>query len=138
VKLPSRHQPRWSFRRFGLVRCIAPRSERFPDNTIDMATGYDCFDTLAHTLDPRVQGRQRANRLLLKAAMEAAGFTNYPNEWWHYTLNDEPCPDTYFDYPVACRSLHVRRHCRAHRKAHHRRAHRDRGASRRAARTRAG
>ena len=99
MKLPSRHQPRWSFRRFGLVPCIAPRSERFPDNTIDMGTGYDCFDTLAHTLDPRVQGRQRANRLLLKAAMEAAGFTNDPNEWWHYTLNDEPYPDTYFRLP---------------------------------------
>ncbi|WP_197382123.1 M15 family metallopeptidase [Mycolicibacterium mengxianglii] len=36
--------------------CAAPVSERFPDNTIDMGTGYDCFDTLAHTLDHRIQG----------------------------------------------------------------------------------
>ena len=133
VKLPPRHQPRWSFRRFGLVPCIAPRRERFPDNTIDMGTGYDCFDTLAHTLDPRIQGRQRANRLLLKAAMEDAGFTNYANEWWHYTLNDEPFPDTYFNFPVACRSLDRKGYCRAHRKPH-----RHGGPSRRAARTRAG
>jgi zinc D-Ala-D-Ala dipeptidase len=129
VKLPPRRQPRWSFRRFGLVPCFAPYRKRFPDNTIDMGTGYDCFDTLAHTLDPRIQGKQLANRLLLKSAMEAAGFTNYANEWWHYTLNDEPFPDTYFDFPVSCRSLHKARHCRARR--HHR-------SSRRAARTRAG
>jgi D-alanyl-D-alanine dipeptidase len=32
--------------------------------------------------------------------MEAAGFNNYEQEWWHYTLNDEPFPDQYFDFPV--------------------------------------
>jgi D-alanyl-D-alanine dipeptidase len=105
VKLPPRHQPRWSRGRFGLVPCFAPYHRRFPDNTIDMGTGYDCFDTLAHTLDPRIQGGQRENRLLLKSTMEAAGFTNYPNEWWHYTLDDEPFPDTYFNFPVSPRAL---------------------------------
>ena len=105
VELPARRQPRWSMRRFGLVNCFAPYEERFPDNTIDMGTGYDCFDTLAHTLDPRIQGVQRANRLRLKTAMEAAGFTNYENEWWHYTLADEPFPDTFFDFPVSRRAL---------------------------------
>ncbi len=83
-----------------LVPCFAPRAERFPDNSVDMGTGFDCFDTLSHTLDPRVQGRQRANRLLLKSAMERAGFGNLPEEWWHYTLKDEPYPSTYFDFPV--------------------------------------
>ncbi|GHF37816.1 D-alanyl-D-alanine dipeptidase [Streptomyces mashuensis] len=83
-----------------LVPCFAPRGERFPDNSIDMGTGFDCFDTLAHTLDPRVTGRQRAHRLLLKSVMEQAGFTNLPEEWWHYTLRDEPYPQTYFDFPV--------------------------------------
>ena len=105
VALPARRQPRWRMRTFGLVPCFAPTDRRFPDNTIDMGTGYDCFDTLAHTLDPRVQGVQRENRLRLRSAMEAAGFTNYENEWWHYTLDDEPFPDTYFNFPVARRAL---------------------------------
>ena len=48
---------------------------------------------------------QRANRLLLKSGMEQAGFTNLPEEWWHFTLNAEPFPDTYFDFPVSCASL---------------------------------
>ena len=38
-------------------------------------------------------------------AMESHGFTNYANEWWHYTVTDEPYPDTYFDFPVTRRSL---------------------------------
>jgi len=105
VKLPARRQPKWTRGRFGLVSCFAPYDERFPDNTVDMGTGYDCFDTLSHTLDPRIQGVQRENRLRLKTAMEAAGFTNYENEWWHYTLADEPFPDRYFNFPVSRRAL---------------------------------
>ncbi|MEV4436506.1 M15 family metallopeptidase [Streptomyces sp. NPDC049555] len=83
-----------------LVNCYAPKAARFPDNSVDMGTGFDCFDTLAHTLDPRVTGVQRANRLLLKTAMERAGFVNLPEEWWHFTLRGEPYPQTYFDFPV--------------------------------------
>ncbi|GAA2410895.1 M15 family metallopeptidase [Streptomyces glaucosporus] len=88
-----------------LTPCHAPREERFPDNSVDMGTGYDCFDTLSHTLDPRVTGVQRANRLLLKKALEEVGFVNYPSEWWHYSLASEPFPDTYFDFPVHRGSL---------------------------------
>jgi D-alanyl-D-alanine dipeptidase len=88
-----------------LVRCYEPQGTRFPDNSIDMGTGYDCFDTLAHTLDPRITGVQLENRLKLKGAMEAAGFRNLPEEWWHFTLNNEPYPDTYFDFPIARASL---------------------------------
>lgn len=88
-----------------LVPCYAPQEERFPDNSVDMGTGFDCFDTLAHTLDPRIQGVQLDNRLLLKNTLEAEGFRNLPEEWWHYTLNGEPFPSTYFDFPVDRRSL---------------------------------
>jgi D-alanyl-D-alanine dipeptidase len=70
-----------------------------------MGTGFDCFDTLAHTLDPRVQGVQRANRLLLKSTLEDLGFVNLAEEWWHYTYKPEPHPDTYFDFPVSKKSL---------------------------------
>ncbi|WP_435209516.1 M15 family metallopeptidase [Streptomyces sp. bgisy034] len=88
-----------------LVPCYAPKAERFPDNSLDMGTGFDCFDTLSHTLDPRIQGEQRANRLLLKSALEALGFVNLAEEWWHYTYKPELYPDTYFDFPVSSKSL---------------------------------
>lgn len=85
--------------------CFAPAGERFGDNSVDMGTGFDCFDTLSHTDDPRITGEAMRNRALLKDTLEAVGMENYPNEWWHYTLRDEPFPDTYFDFPVARRSL---------------------------------
>lgn len=88
-----------------LKPCYGPKADRFPDNSVDMGTGFDCFDTLAHTLDPRVRGVQLANRLLLKDTMEAQGFVNLPTEWWHYTFEPEPFPATYFDFPVQRRSL---------------------------------
>lgn len=88
-----------------LVPCYAPQNERFPDNSVDMGTGYDCFDTLSHTDDPRVQGEQRANRQLLKSTLAEAGFTNLPEEWWHFTHKPEVFPDTYFDFPVSWRSV---------------------------------
>ncbi|MXM67924.1 D-alanyl-D-alanine dipeptidase [Streptomyces sp. HUCO-GS316] len=88
-----------------LVPCYAPKDRRFPDNSVDMGTGFDCFDTLAHTLDPRIQGEQRANRLLLKNTLEGLGFVNLAEEWWHYTFKPEPYPDTYFDFPVSSPSL---------------------------------
>ena len=102
VRLP----PRWQRPYFPgepLRNCFAPW--RFPDNTVDMATGYDCFDTLSHTDDPRVTGEAREHRQLLKTVLAEAGFRNLPEEWWHFTLNDEPFPDTYFDFPVSRRSL---------------------------------
>ncbi|MGP4004258.1 M15 family metallopeptidase [Streptomyces sp. 8N706] len=88
-----------------LVPCYAPRAERFPDNSVDMGTGFDCFDTLSHTLDPRIHGRQRANRLLLKETLEGQGFVNLPEEWWHFTYKPELFPDTSFDFLVHRRSL---------------------------------
>ncbi|MFI5803853.1 M15 family metallopeptidase [Streptomyces sp. NPDC051561] len=88
-----------------LVPCFAPPGERFRDNSVDMGTGYDCFDTLSHTDDPRIQGAQRAHRQLLKNTLAAQGFTNLPEEWWHFTHKPELFPDTYFDFPVARRSV---------------------------------
>lgn len=104
VELPPAEQPDWQ-PSMGLTPCFAPHEDRFPDNTIDMGTGFDCFDTLSHTLDPRIQGEARANRLFLKETLEDVGFTNYENEWWHYTLDDEPFPETYFDFPVSRSAL---------------------------------
>ncbi|NJQ03518.1 M15 family metallopeptidase [Streptomyces zingiberis] len=88
-----------------LVPCTAPRDERFPDNSVDMGTGFDCFDSLSHTLDERIGGEQRRNRLLLKEGLERVGFVNYPLEWWHFTYQPEPFPEDYFDFPVDRRAL---------------------------------
>jgi zinc D-Ala-D-Ala dipeptidase len=88
-----------------LVDCTAPQQVRFPDNSIDMGTGFDCFDTLAHTLDPLIEGDELKNRLLLKEGLEKQGFVNYDKEWWHFTYRPEPYPDTYFDFPVDGNSL---------------------------------
>ena len=88
-----------------LVPCYAPQAQRFPDNSVDMGTGFDCFDTLSHTLDPRIQGEQLKNRLLLKNTLEDLGFVNLAEEWWHYTYKPELFPDTYFDFPVSRASL---------------------------------
>lgn len=88
-----------------LVECFRPQDERFPDNSVDMGTGFDCFDTLSHTDDPRIQGLQRANRDLLRTALAEQGFVNLPEEWWHFTFKPEPFPSAFFDFPVARRSV---------------------------------
>lgn len=104
VRLPAAPQ-RPYVRGERLVPCYAPVWQRFPDNGVDMGTGYDCFDPLANTLDPRITGRPLANRIWLRDAMAAAGFNDYDLEWWHFTLAGEPYPATYFDFPVSRRSL---------------------------------
>lgn len=88
-----------------LVPCTAPAGERFPDNSVDMGTGYDCFDGLSHTLDSRITGQARDNRLRLRRLMESGGFVNYSAEWWHYDLANPPYPGQYFDFPVAAAAL---------------------------------
>jgi D-alanyl-D-alanine dipeptidase len=83
-----------------LSECYLPALERFRDNSIDMGTGFDCFHELSHTANKSVGEQQRINRLLLKTLMEKHGFRNFEKEWWHYTLNNEPFPNTYFDFVI--------------------------------------
>jgi D-alanyl-D-alanine dipeptidase len=77
-----------------------PVGQRFEDNSIDMGTGFDCFHELSNTPNKNVGIQQRINRLLLKTLMEKQGFRNFEKEWWHYTLNNEPYPDTYFNFTI--------------------------------------
>ena len=67
---------------------------------LDMGTDFDLFDPRANTDSPLVSPAQRANRVRLRAAMEAQGFRNYPMEWWHYTLTPEPSPTRMYDVPI--------------------------------------
>lgn len=69
-------------------------------DALDMGTPWDFFDPLSWTESEGVAPGARKNRLLLREVMEAHGFDNYPQEWWHFTLRDEPFPDTYFDLPL--------------------------------------
>lgn len=80
--------------------CFLPAGMRFADNSLDMGTGFDCFHEISNTENPKIAKRQRIYRLLLKTLMEKHGFRNYDKEWWHYTLNNEPYPNTYFNFPV--------------------------------------
>ncbi|HRP06903.1 MAG TPA: M15 family metallopeptidase [Gemmatimonadales bacterium] len=63
---------------------------------LDMGTPFDHFDSSAHTAN--AAGQVAANRKLLVEAMEAEGFVNYVNEWWHFSLDvEQPVP---FDLPL--------------------------------------
>ena len=83
-----------------LCECYLPIEKRFKDNSIDMGTGFDCFHPFSWTESDGIGPEQRINRMLLKRVMEKHGFKNYRKEWWHYTLVDEPFPDTYFDFVI--------------------------------------
>ena len=80
-----------------LLRCDARGADCEP---LDMGTDFDFFGTRAHTDSPEASVGQRANRRLLREAMQEQGFENYPMEWWHYTLRPEPTPGTMYDVPV--------------------------------------
>lgn len=67
---------------------------------VDMGTTFDCFSELAATASPLVSEEVRKNRQILKSAMEKQGFTNYPKEWWHFVMKDEPYKKDYFDFEV--------------------------------------
>lgn len=67
---------------------------------LDMGTRWDHFGPESAPNSDAVTPRQRANRELLRTAMLDNGFVPIAEEWWHFTLRDEPHPDTYFDFPV--------------------------------------
>jgi D-alanyl-D-alanine dipeptidase len=67
---------------------------------LDMGTGYDLFDPRSWPSDDSVPAAARENRMLLQRLMMANGFRPLQEEWWHFTLEGEPYPETYFDFPV--------------------------------------
>lgn len=86
---------------------IAARSGHSRGSTIDltidgldMGTPFDFFDSRSHTDSQAVTQEQFANRMYLKKLMQENGFKNYAEEWWHYTLKDEPYKEKYFDFEI--------------------------------------
>jgi D-alanyl-D-alanine dipeptidase len=83
-----------------LNECDQSAAKRFMDGSLDMGTGFDCFHKNSTTANRNINAQQHANRLLLKTLMEKHGFKNYEKEWWHYTLQNEPFPETYFNFLI--------------------------------------
>ena len=69
-------------------------------NELDMGSPYDFFGLQSHPFYKKITDKQRNNRMLLRRVMLKNGFIPYENEWWHFTLRDEPFPNQYFDFPV--------------------------------------
>ncbi len=67
---------------------------------LDMGTPFDLFSPLSHPDCPDVSPEQYENRMLLQRVMVRNGFAPLDCEWWHFVLQDEPYPDTYFTFPV--------------------------------------
>lgn len=67
---------------------------------LDMGSPFDWFGEESHPDYPCKLYMQSFNRLLLHDAMVRHGFEGLDSEWWHFTLANEPYPDTYFDFPI--------------------------------------
>ena len=72
---------------------------------LDMGSPFDFFSEMSHPDCPDVTEPQHENRMLLRDLMIKNGFQPIDCEWWHFTLADEPFPDTYFEFPVSLDSL---------------------------------
>ena len=93
---------------------IASRSSHSRGSTVDltlldMATGkeldmgspFDLFSERSHPDSDQVTEEQYLNRMFLQNVMTRNGFLPLDCEWWHFSLKDEPYPETYFDFPVS-------------------------------------
>ncbi len=72
---------------------------------LDMGSPFDYFNEMSHPDYKGVTEEQYENRMFLQNIMVRNGFEPIDCEWWHFTLKNEPYPDTYFDFPVSSRYL---------------------------------
>ena len=68
---------------------------------LDMGSPFDLFSVVSHPDYKGITEQQYENRMMLQRAMVRNGFEPIDCEWWHFTLKDEPYPDTYFELPVS-------------------------------------
>ncbi|MDD6195460.1 MAG: M15 family metallopeptidase [[Clostridium] aminophilum] len=72
---------------------------------LDMGSPFDLFSEASHIDYRNITDEQIENRMILQNAMVRNGFSTLDCEWWHFTLKNEPYPDTYFDFPVSSEYL---------------------------------
>ena len=72
---------------------------------LDMGSPFDLFSKASHPDYRGITEEQYANRMILQHAMIRHGFQTLDCEWWHFTLKDEPYPNTYFEFPVSSEYL---------------------------------
>jgi D-alanyl-D-alanine dipeptidase len=82
--------------------CTGPAAKRAPDNSIDMGTGFDCFDLRSYGASKEISPEQKRWRGTLNAAMRRHGFANYFREWWHFSFTGAPEPRAY-DFAIGPR-----------------------------------
>lgn len=74
------------------------------DGTVDMGSSFDLFDVASHHENALIQENFKAQRAYLTKKMLDHGFKTFPEEWWHFTLKNEPYPYTedssYFDFNI--------------------------------------
>lgn len=68
---------------------------------LDMGSPFDLFDEISHPDNRDITDEQFENRMILQNVMIRNGFAPIDCEWWHFTLKDEPYPDTYFEFPIS-------------------------------------
>ena len=79
---------------------LARDAEGLCDTCVDMGSPFDLFDSRSHYGSEKISEEAQKNRKYLRELMMAHGFVPYEKEWWHFSLKDEPFPNTYFDFPV--------------------------------------
>lgn len=67
---------------------------------LNMGGEFDLMDESSHYSSDAITEEEYQNRKILRDLMEEGGFEPYDNEWWHYSLKDEPYPDAYFDFVI--------------------------------------
>ena len=72
---------------------------------VDMGGPFDLFDERSHPDYRGITDEQYENRMILQNVMVRNGFKPIGCEWWHFTLVNEPYPDTYFEFPVSSQYL---------------------------------
>ena len=108
-----RHYPHLERRDMFELGYVATRSGHSRGSTVDatlyrldtgelapMGSRHYLMDPVSHHDSHDIAPDEARNRRTLRAVMEESGSTAYPVEWWHYTLADEPYPETYFNFPI--------------------------------------
>ncbi|MBO4925654.1 MAG: M15 family metallopeptidase [Clostridia bacterium] len=75
------------------------------EKEVDMGGTFDYFGELSHPDYQGITEEQYQNRMILREAMIRHGFKPLVEEWWHFTLENEPYADTYFTFPVSVDSV---------------------------------